>query len=135
VIADRKDVAGVLEKRHAAASANIIPMARLIQGAAVVADKLQRTPEWERYCTYLQGMAEQWKGRKAVALQKLGDPSVTKDEDVRKLRQDIFVADVTMDTLKFAIELPAAILQGGEEADNFIKAFEKKNETTGNAQP
>jgi hypothetical protein len=130
MIADRKDAIAVLEKRHAAASANIIPMARLIQGAAVVADKLQRTTEWDRYCTYLQGMAEQWKARKAVALQKLGDPAVVKDEDVRKLRQDIFVADVTMDTLKFAIELPAAILQGSEEADNFIKEWEKKHEAT-----
>jgi hypothetical protein len=134
MIADRKDVSAVLEKRHSEASARIVPMARLIQGAAVVADGLKRTPEWERYCTYLQGIAEQFKVKKAEAQRKLGDPAVTKDDDVRKLRQDIFIADVTMDTLKFAIELPAAILQGGEEADKFIEAFEKKNETTGNAK-
>jgi hypothetical protein len=73
--------------------------------------------------------------RKVRRSAKLGDPSITKDDDVRKLRQDIFVADVSIDTLAFAIGLPAAILQGREEADKFIRDFEKKNETTGNAQP
>jgi len=51
---------------------------------------------------------------------------------IRKLRQDIFTADVSIDTLKFAIELPAYILQGGEEATQFVSQFEKKNETPGN---
>lgn len=105
-------------------------MAKLVQGAAVIADKLVRTAEWERYCTYLQGIAEQYKSRKIAAQQKLGDPSVVRDEDVRKLRQDIFIADVTIQTLAFAVELPAAILQGGEEADKFIATFEKKNGTS-----
>jgi hypothetical protein len=91
---------------------------------------LQRSPEWERYVTYLQGVLNQFAARKQVAMQKLGDPTVTKDEDVRKLRQDVFTADVTVDTLKFCIELPAAILKGGEEADKFIQTFEKKNEAT-----
>jgi hypothetical protein len=130
LIADRKDVAPILEKRHTEANSRILPLAKLIQGAAVIADKLQRTTEWERYCQILQGIVEQYKARKSVAQQKLGDPAVTKDDDVRKLRQDIFIADVTMDTLKFVIELPAYILQGGEEADKFVSTFEKKNENT-----
>jgi hypothetical protein len=127
LIADRKDVQPLLEKRHTEARSQIVPLAKLVQGAAVVADNLARTPEWSRYCTYLQGVAEQWRARKEVAQQKLGDPSVVRDEDVRKLRQDIFTADVTIATLKFAVELPAALLQGGTEADKFIQEFEKKN--------
>lgn len=131
MIADRQDFAKVVAQRHTEANQRMLPMARLLAAAAPVADGLQRSPEWERYCTYLQGIMNQFAARKQVAMQKLGDPSVTKDEDVRKLRQDVFTADVTVDTLKFAIELPAAILKGGEEADKFIKDFEKKNETTG----
>lgn len=132
---DRKDFASSLTAKHSERQAALLPVAHLVQGAAVVADKLQRTPEWTRYCTLLQGVSEKFKARKTVAQQKLGDPSITKDDDVRKLRQDIFIADVSMETLEFAIELPAYILKGGEEADKFVQAFEKKNETPGNAQP
>lgn len=130
MIVDRKDFTESLKAKHAQAQQSMLPMARLLAAAAPVADGLQRSPEWERYVTILQGVLNQFSARKALAMQQLGNPAVTKDEDVRKLRQDVFTADVTVDTLKFAIELPAAILKGGEEADQFIKAFEKKNETT-----
>ena len=128
MIADRKDAAEMLSRRHVERQQSMLPMARVLAGAAPVMDKLARTEEWNRYCTYLQGVSEQFAARKKIALQKLGDPSVTEDQQVRKLRQDIFIADVSMDTLKFAIELPAAILKGGEEASQFVKDFEKKNE-------
>lgn len=130
MIADRQDFAKVVAQRHTEANQRMLPMARLLAAAAPVADGLQRSPEWERFVTILQGVLNQFATRKQLAMQKLGDPSVTKDEDVRKLRQDIFIADVSVDTLKFAIELPAAILKGGEEADQFIKNFEKKNEAS-----
>ena len=134
MIADRKDFTATLAKRHGEANARILPMARILAGAAPIMDKLQRSEEWLRYCTYLQGMLERFEQQKAVALQKLSDPFVTEDREVRKLRQDIFIADVTISTLKFSIELPAAILQGGDEASKFIADFEKKNEATGNAK-
>lgn len=128
MIVDRQQFAESVKAKHQQAQASMLPMARLLAAAAPVADGLQRSPEWERYVTILQGVLNQFTSRKHVAMQQLGNPAVTKDEDVRKLRQDIFIADVTVDTLKFAIELPAAILKGGEEADQFIKEFEKKNE-------
>ena len=135
MIADRKDVGEVLQKRHAEQRARMLPMARLLAGAAPVMDKLGRTEEWTRYCTYLQGIAGQFAARKEAAMAKLADPSVTKDEEVRKLRQDVFEADVWVKALKMAIELPAAILQGGKEADEFIASMEKKNADTGQTQP
>lgn len=136
MIADRKDFAASLAKRHGEANARILPMARILAGAATVMDKLERTEEWSRYCTYLQGMMDRFETQKKQALLKLSDPNITEDREIRKLRQDIFIADVTMDTLRFAIELPAAVLKGGDEAREFIHQFEKKNEnTTGLSQP
>lgn len=134
MIADRKDTADLFQKRHGERQQALLPMARLLAGAAPVMDGLQRTTEWERYVTILQGMLERYQAGKKAAQDKLGDPSIVNDDEVRKLRQGIFIADVSMDTLKFAIELPAAILKGGEEANQFIKDFEKKNEPTGPAQ-
>lgn len=130
MIADRKDVAANLRAKHAERQQALVPVAQIVQGAAVVADSLQRTPEWSRYCTYLQGYVERMRKMKEVAHQKLGDPAIVDDAQVRKLRQDIFIADVTIDSLTFAIELPAYILKGGEEADKFIASMEKKNEAT-----
>ena len=129
---DRKDFTESIAVKHQRSQQALIPMAQLIAGAAPVMDKLQRTEEWARFCTYLQGVSEKFAARKQVALEKLGDPTIVEDREIRKLRQDIFIADVSMDTLKFAVERPAAILKGGEEADLFIRQFEKKNETTAN---
>lgn len=130
MIADRSDLGATLAKKHSQQQQAMLPMARLLAGAAPVMDKLARTPEWERYCTYLQGVSEQYAARKKVALERLGDPSVIEDKEVRKLRQDIFIANVTVDTLQFAIELPAAIVKGGEEAQQFVNDFEAKNENS-----
>lgn len=130
---DRKDFTEAIREKHAQKQAAMLPVAQIVQGAAVVADNLQRTPEWSRYCTYLQGYADRMQKRKELAQRKLGDPSIVDDQQIRKLRQDIFIADVSMDTLKFAIELPAFILKGGEEADKFVSQFEKKNESPAEA--
>ena len=127
MIADRNDISKVLGQRHAEQQARLLPMARLLAGAAPVMDKLSRTEEWSRYCTYLQGISEQFAGRKQAAMLKLADPTVIKDEEVRKLRQDVFESDVWIKALKMSIELPAAILEGGKEADEFIRSMEKKN--------
>jgi len=130
---DRQEFAESLKAKHAERQRALIPVAQIVQGAAVVADGLQRTPEWERYATYLQGYRERMAKQKQVALQKLGDPAIVDDQQIRKLRQDVFIADISMDTLKLAIELPAYILKGGEEADRFLESFEKKNEITQSA--
>jgi hypothetical protein len=135
VIADRKDFAPLLEKRHGEANARLLPLARLVQGAAVVADKLKRTEEWERYCTYLQGMANKMVGARDTARAKMNDPTVLAHADLLKLKFDAAEADAMVRAWTMAIELPAAILAGGEEADKFIQEFDKKNETTGNAKP
>lgn len=132
---DRKDLAASLSARHAEKQSALLPIAQIVKGAAVLSDNLQRTPEWSRYAEYLQGYRERMAKQKELALAKLGDPGIVDDLQIRKLRQDVFIADISMDTLKFAIELPAYILQGGEEADKFIAQLEKKNETPGNAKP
>ena len=132
MIADRNDFSATLKAKHAERQTAMVPVAQIVQGAAVLSDKLQRTPEWQRYSEYLQGYVERFQKRKELAKQKIDDPSV-QDDQVRKLRLDVFIADASIDALKFAIELPAYILKGGAEADQFLKDFEKKNETPGNS--
>ncbi len=124
---NRDEVERFVKDKHREKRESFVPVARLLQGAAPVMDKLVRSPEWERYVTSLQGVIERYRAQREAALKKLTDPIITEDKDIRKLRQDIFIADVTMDTLRFAIELPAAILQGSEAATDFVSKFEAKD--------
>jgi hypothetical protein len=132
---ERADVDDLIKAKYRARQSAILPMARLITGAAPVMDNLTRSAEWERYVTYLQGMIDRYKAQRELALKKLADPSITEDREVRKLRQGIFIADVTIDTMTFAIGLPAMILKGGEEASKFVTDFEAKNEAAGESKP
>jgi hypothetical protein len=135
MIAERKDMKALVDSKHAQARSQILPLARVVAGAMPVMDKLARSSEWERFASILQGQSNQFASRKEVAQQKLGDPMVD-DAQAKKLRMDIFIADATIAAFQFAIQLPAAILEGGEQANNFIVEFEKKNEdTSGKPQP
>ena len=91
---DRADLKELVSKKHAEANNRILPMARMLAGAAPVMDKLVRTAEWERYATYLQGYLERMADQKKNALQKLGDPAIVDDQQIRKLRQDIVNARI-----------------------------------------
>ena len=127
MIADRKDVVGSLHQVHERKQAAWQPVARLVQGAAVVMDGLTRDENWGRYATYVQGVIDRFAAGRAGAMERLADPSLD-DAAVKKLRTDILVADTTIGALKFAIELPVAVVNGGEEAKEFVAKFEAKNE-------
>jgi len=127
---DRKDHVASLQTLHQRKQAAFEPVARLVQGAAVVMDGLTRDENWGRYATYLQGIIDRFKANRTAAMEKLADPGL-QDAEVRKLRTDVLIADTTINSLKFAVELPVAIVKGGEEAQEFIKQFEAKNETPG----
>lgn len=131
---DRKEFTASLKEVHERKQAAWQPVARLVQGAAVVMDGLVRDEAWGRYATYLQGVMDRFTVQRKLALDKLADPMVSDEKEMRKLKSDIAIADTTISTLKFAMELPVAIIKGGEEAKEFVKKFEDKNETAGNAQ-
>lgn len=131
---DRKEFSASLKDVHERKQAAWQPVARLVQGAAVVMDGLVRDEAWGRYATYLQGVMDRFTVQRKLALDKLADPMVSDEKEMRKLKSDIAIADTTISTLKFAMELPVAIINGGEEAKEFVKKFEDKNETAGNAQ-
>lgn len=133
---DRKEFTASLKQVHERKQAAWQPVARLVQGAAVVMDGLVRDEAWGRYATYLQGMMDRFAVQRKLALDKLADPMVSDEKEMRKLKSDIAIADTTIATLKFAIELPVAIIKGGEEAKEFVKKFEEKNENAaGSANP
>lgn len=131
MIADRRDFTESVAQKHTKAQQNMLPMARIIAGAAPVTDKLVRSEEWGRYVTYLQGITNRMAEARDAARDRMNAPAVLAHTDLLKLKFDAAEADAMVRAWTMAIELPAWILKGGAEADEFVKNYEKKNETPG----
>lgn len=136
---DRSDhVRAVSDRQHERAR-EIMPLVRLVAGAAPLMETLTtRDEHWNRYLQYLQGIVKRFEEGRDAARAKLADPSVWKTEDLLKLKSDALVAQATVDALRIAIELPAAIMGGKDEAARIIEEFQKraqgKDESAGSAQ-
>jgi hypothetical protein len=124
---DRKDHVRSLSERQHERAAAVMPLVRLVAGAAPLMETLTtRDEHWNRYLQYLQGIMERFEQSRDVAHAKLADPSTWKTEDLLKLKSDALVAQATIDALKLAIELPSAIMGGKDEAGRIIKEFEQR---------
>lgn len=134
MIADRKDFEGVLAEKQSRKRAEMMPMIRLVAGAATVMAELQVDEKWTRYQQILQGVVEKWEAQRDNAKDLLGGSGLA-DADLRKLNTDVLTANAAISAWKLALSLPAAIAKGGEEAAVMVKEFEKKNETADNPKP
>lgn len=128
MIVDRKDFEGSLEAKQTRKRAEMMPMIRLVAGAASVMVELQVDEKWTRYQQILQGVVEKWKAQRDNAKDLLGGSGLA-DADLRKLNTDVLTANAAISAWELALSLPAAIAKGGEEAAAIVKDFERKNES------
>jgi hypothetical protein len=126
VIADKTDFTATLAQRHDRKQAEIMPLIKLVAGAAPIMDKLVVDEKWTRYQSYLQGLIEQWTKQRDAAQSKLGIP--LKTEELQKLNADVISANASIAAWELAIQLPAAIVQGAEHARKTIAEFEKRHD-------
>lgn len=126
--ADRSDHVAKIRSRQQEQAREIMPLVRLVAGAATVMDALTKDPHWDRYLTYLQGILETWKKARDGAREKLASPAIWAHEDLLKLKCDVLAADAAIQAFQLAIDLPKAIMGGHDEAKRIIAQFEKKNE-------
>lgn len=132
MIADRDDFTKTLEARHNRQRAEMMPMVRLLAGAKPVMDALMVDERWGRYQQTLQGLIDKWKTQREMAKDRLGSASLG-DVELRKLNADVVSANAAISAWELAIQLPAAIAKGGEEAVAMVIEFEKKNEPASDA--
>lgn len=122
------------DKRHER-EAQMLPMARVLAGAAPLMDRMTRSDDWNRYLSYLQGYLERLTAQKGLAAAKLADPAQWNTENLLKLKSDILIAQAGLDWLNLAISLPKAIMEGAEKAESLIADFESKRESAGQPKP
>lgn len=132
---DRQDYkASQADKTHER-NAQMLPMARILAGAAPIMDRMTNSEDWNRYLSYLQGFMERLTKQREIALSKLADPALWNTESLLKLKSDILVANTGIEWLNLAISLPKAIMEGAEKANSLIADFESKRETASDSQP
>lgn len=134
MIADREDFGRMVDAKHQARRAEIMPMARLLAGASPIMAELMVDERWTRYQQALQGLVDRWKLQRDSAKDKLGSSGLA-DAELRKLNTDVLTANATITAFELAIQLPAEIAKGGSEAAAMVKEYEKKNAAADEAKP
>lgn len=115
-------------RNRAQTRADNMPFLRAAAAVAPVMEKLTTHSEhWDRYLSYLAGFIKQAEAFKANAQAKLGDPNTWQPDLLMKLKSDILVAESAIQAWMSAMELPKALIAGGEEAVQIITRFEDKN--------
>lgn len=135
MIADRDDFAASVKDRKQERNVSMLPMARMLAGAAPVMEALTKDANWNRYLTMLQGVAERASAQAESAARKLTDPALWKHEEMLKLKADVLVGEAIVQTLQLAIGLPKAIMEGAGDAQTIINEFEAKREAAGQPKP
>lgn len=110
---------------------------RVVQAAGQVMAHLTQSDDWNRFLGYLQGQVNRTREAKEAAQRKLADPAIWDAKDLTKLKSDILIADGMIAAYELAMKLPAALIEGGAEATEFLNKLERKDEaeTPGQVQP
>lgn len=125
---DRAEHLAVVKDRQHERARELMPLVRLVAGAAPAMAALTQDENWNRYLGYLQGIIETWTKARDAAREKLASPAVWSHEALLKLKCDVLTADATIEAFQLAMDLPKAIMGGKEEADRLVKEFERSEE-------
>lgn len=133
--ADREEFSARMREKAADRQAQAMPMIRAAVAVAPIMEKLMAGGEWDRFLPYIQARIDAATRAKVAAVTKLSDPSVYEPSEMSRLKTQIVIADSMIQAWEFAIGLPKALVQGGEEASRMVEAFEKKHESAKQPQP
>ena len=126
---DRDQFDKATDARKNGRTREIMPLLRAVEAAAPVMQKMMtESDNWNRYLTYLQGFIEKARQRKAMTFAQIDNPSILDDKDLRRLKNDLVIAQSMIDAWTLAVELPKAIIDNGAEAQAIIDKFEREHE-------
>lgn len=134
---DRKDHVALVAAKEQRREQDMMPMYRMLSGAApVMTELVTGSDAWDRYLQILQGFVDRAKSAKARAEAQLADPAVWEPYQLMKLKSDILTSGAMVEALMVAMELPKALIEGGDAAKLIVSKFEAKHEQpAGQAQP
>lgn len=122
---DRKDFKRLGDSR--AAEDRVRERGDLIQlrQAAVAAEHMMGTPEWDVYLGYLEAAKEEAIKLRKAYVAELTDPRIVDTNEIAKRRIAVFRLDDRIQTLSAVMAMPSEIRKHGHVADERLKDLAK----------
>ncbi len=128
---DRKDFTAILAEKAKHRRDSSLPAVRALQAAGVIMARLTTgSDDWNRYLSYLQGQIDKTRERVAAARAKQDDPALWDVAERNKLKADILRGEAMIDAWNYAMLLPKALVDGGEEATESLNKLDNENDQT-----
>lgn len=127
---DRNDHQALLAKRDNKLQQDMMPLIQVLQRAAPVMQSMMTGSDaWDRFLTILQGFSDRINASKNSATASMADPTLWEPYQLAKIKSDIIVCIAMLDILKTVMELPKALIEGGEAANELVNKFEADHAT------
>lgn len=127
---DKGEFLAKVKEKAEQRQSQMIPAVRALQAVGVIMAKVTTgSDDWNRYLSFLQGQIDKTRGRRDAAQAKLNDPAIWDGQQMTKLKSDILQADAMIAAWEFAMQLPKALIDGGEEATEFLNKLGRENDS------
>lgn len=128
---DRKDFTALAAKqRGAKVTADHQPGLIQLRQAAVAAEQMMGTPEWDVFLSYLEAAKQEAVKMRAGYVTDLTNPRIVDQNEIAKLRIAVFRLDDRIQTLAAVIAMPHEIRKHGHVAAERLKELTKLEEET-----
>lgn len=120
---DRSTFKQIAAEKHSAADerrAEFAQKMRQLSQAEVSHEALMADPHWRVYQQLLQGAIEQTKKDHAELLQLLDEPELTDENEIRRIRNLMFMCKARITAWEVAISLPKQVQEHGAEARQWL---------------
>ena len=118
---DKKEFLETVAKRSQERNSGNMPLFRAAVAVAPIMEKLMTGSDvWDRYLQHLQAYINQAETSKLNAQAKISDPAIWDAGALAKLKSDILIAEAMIQAWRVAMQLPKALIQGGEEAQAIL---------------
>lgn len=126
---DRKTFTDRIAAKAKQQNAAQIPAFRALQTVgAVMANLITNDDKWNRYLQLLQGQIDKTRAQKEAAQSRMNDPAIWDPQHLAKLKSDIREADAMIAAWELAMQLPKALIEGGQEATELLNKMETKDD-------
>jgi len=128
---DRSEFKDSIASRESSREQELMPLIRALQGAAPVMNAMMTESDaWNRYLSILQGFVTRIKAAQDQAAARLSGSGVWEPSQLIKLKSDVLTCGAMLEAFTIAIELPKALMDGGEAAQEIVSKFETKHPST-----
>lgn len=120
---DRSDFVESVAKQRLEKDEQQIPQILQVKSAALSAEMLTGSVEWDKFLGYLQAVREQIERDRQMLGDDLDDPKITDPDTVMGIKTRRAAMATNLELLDAIMQLPIDLVNGGKEADKIMERF------------